>query len=141
MKRSVKTLITVIITIIIAAFAWPYVKMEFAGSAYYTQNDEKAYAFYTPDLLKRMPRISDRYTFQYMNISGPQAFVYGIRFEDTTDMQKIREYLAAAGYKPQMRCETKAECWRSGQSKDVVTLYNTTSPNNVVVQIYRNTKK
>ncbi|CAI0803262.1 Uncharacterised protein [Serratia rubidaea] len=119
------------------AFAWPYIKMEFAGSAYYTQQDSREYAFYTPELLKNMPRIAEHYRFEFGNVSGPEAQVFTVRFDNATDTSKIRSYLASAGYQPQSRCDVEAECWRTPQSKDVVTLIKYTSPNSVVVQIYR----
>lgn len=120
------------------AFAWPYIKMEFAGSAYYTQQDSREYAFYTPELLKNMPRIAEHYSFEYGNISGPQAFVYGVKFEGTTETGRIRDYLLAAGYQPQTRCDVEAECWLSSRAKgDIVTLYTSDPLNMVGVQIYR----
>ena len=80
---------------------WPYLDMGFSSSANYTQRDKREYDYYTPELLKRMPRISDNYEFSYSNISGPQAFVYGIQFNGTNDASRIREYLISEGYELQ----------------------------------------
>lgn len=138
MKKSMKLFIGSIAIIGIAAcIVWPYVKMEFASSAYYTQSDEREYEYYTPDLLKRMPRITATYSFQFMNISGPQAFVYGIRFDGTTEAEKVREYLISEGYAPQAKCDIEAQCWHSGRNEDEVTVSKTTSPDTVTVQVYR----
>lgn len=119
------------------AFGWPYLKMGFASSAYYTERDKREYEYYTPELLKRMPRISNNYEFSYSNISGPQAFVYGVHFYGITDTSKIRDYLISKGYEPQKQCQTEAECWRSPQSKDVVSIYGLAKPDLVGVEIYR----
>uniref|UniRef100_UPI000CFC9CC4 hypothetical protein n=2 Tax=Cronobacter TaxID=413496 RepID=UPI000CFC9CC4 len=100
-------------------------------------DDKREYDYYTPDLLKEMPRISEKYTFQYMNISGPQAFVYGITFEGAKDTSKVRDYLSSAGYRPQEKCDVEAECWKAGFTKDIVTVSKVSTPDTVMVQIYR----
>lgn len=120
----------------VSVFVWPYIKMEFASSARYTEKDKLEYDYYTPELLKKMPRISDDYEFSHTNISGPQAFVFGLQFNETTDTKKIRDYLISAGYKSQKHCDIEAECWRSPQNKDVVSLYKSTQLNLVGVEIY-----
>ena len=121
----------------VSVFVWPYIKMEFASSAHYTEKDKREYEYYTPELLKKMPRISDDYEFSYSNISGPQAFVFGIQFNGTTDTTKIRNYLTSQGYSPQKKCQTEAECWQSPRSIDVVSFYKLTKLNLVGVEIYR----
>lgn len=129
--------VVVLIGIIALTVAWPYMKMEFASSAQYTELDRQEYEYYTPALLKQMPRISDDYEFRYANISGPQAFVYSIEFKGVTDASKIRGYLSQAGYQLQRSCDIEAECWISSHSKqDIVTL-NQSLPLQVVgVDIY-----
>ncbi|MBS1204098.1 MAG: hypothetical protein H6R25_997 [Proteobacteria bacterium] len=54
MSRSLK-LLTMVIVLIAAAliWSWPYITMEFAGSAHYTEQDSREYEFYTPDILKK----------------------------------------------------------------------------------------
>ncbi|AXF78802.1 hypothetical protein SY86_08185 [Erwinia tracheiphila] len=119
-------------------YGWPWLKIGFAESAYYRQQDKREYDFYTPELLKNMPRITNDYSFEFGNISGPQAFVYGIRFYGTRDTQNIRHYLKSAGYEPQTHCDIEAECWLSDKSEeDIVTLYTYSSPDTVGVQLYR----
>ncbi|MDX5630209.1 MULTISPECIES: hypothetical protein [unclassified Brenneria] len=138
MRRNIIILISVaVIGALALTVVWPYIQMEFASSAHYTQMDKREYEYYTPDLLKEMPRISDNYEFSYSNISGPQAFVYGIQFNGTTDTSKIREYLRAEGYEQQKQCQTEAECWRSPRSKDVVSFYSLSKLDLVSVEIYR----
>ncbi|WP_342755423.1 hypothetical protein AAGQ96_10020 [Pantoea sp. MBD-2R] len=121
-----------------AVIAWPYAKMEFASSAAYTQMDKNEYEYYTPDLLKNMPRISDSYTFHYTNISGPHAFVYEIRFKGTTQTKNVRDYLLSTGFKPQTECDVEAECWLSAHSKGEVTVSTFPSPPVVIIQMSRN---
>ncbi|MBT0723155.1 hypothetical protein HH682_01610 [Rosenbergiella sp. S61] len=116
---------------------WPYLEVGFASSANYTERDKREYDYYTPELLKRMPRISDNYEFSYSNISGPQAFVYGIQFNGTNDTSRIREYLISEGYEKQKQCQTEAECWISPHSKDVVSFYSLPKSDFVEVEIYR----
>ena len=134
--------VAVLIGVIVLTVAWPYVKMEFASSAHYTEQDKREYAFYTPALLKKMPKISEDYEFHYSNISGPQAFVYGVEFRGATDASKIREYLSQAGYQLQKSCDIEAECWISSHSKqDIVTLNQSLSLQIVGVDIYRRPNK
>lgn len=134
--------IAVLIGVIMLAVAWPYVKMEFASSAQYTELDKQEYEYYTPALLKQMPRISHDYEFRYANISGPQAFVYSIEFKGFTDASKIRDYLSQAGYQLQKSCDIEAECWISSHSKqDIVTLNQSLSLQIVGVDIYRRPNK
>ncbi len=138
LKKFLRMLACAVIVISAAFFfAWPYLKMEFASSAHYTQQDKREYEHYTPELLKKMPRITKNYTFEFGNISGPQAHVFTVRFYGTTDTRKIRDYLISVGYKPQAQCDAEAECWRIENSKDVVTLAAYALPDSVVVRIYR----
>ena len=138
MRRIIIILFSgVVISVFALTALWPYVQMGFASSAHYTQMDTREYEYYTPDLLKKMPRISDNYEFSYSNISGPQAFVYGIQFNGTTDTSKIREYLISEGYEQQKHCQTEAECWRSPRSKDIVSFYSLPKLDLVSVEIYR----
>lgn len=137
MRRSLIISISVVVVGALALTVLPYIQMEYASSAHYTQLDKREYEFYTPELIKEMPRISDNYEFNYSNVSGPQAFVFSIQFNGTTDMSKIREYLESRGYEKQTQCQTEAECWRSHLSKDVVSLYNLPKLNTVNVEIYR----
>ncbi|MFX2609524.1 hypothetical protein [Enterobacter mori] len=138
MKKFI--LLAGIASAIIAAFiffVWPYLKMELASSAYYNQNDKREYDYYTPELLKNMPRTSSSYAFEYGYVSGPEAYVFTVRFHGATDTGKINNYLESSGYKHQTQCDVKAECWRAPRSRDVVTVIKYTVPDSVAVQIYR----
>lgn len=138
MKRMVKGALAVAIVIATAlAYGWSYLRMELATSAYYTEQDKKEYEYYTPELLKNMPRISDAYSFEFGNVSGPEAHVYTIRFNGASDQRQVQAYLTAAGYRQQSACDVEAECWRSPDTKYIVTLITYTSPDSVVVQVYR----
>ncbi|QHM77441.1 hypothetical protein C7M52_03440 [Mixta theicola] len=140
MRKKLKLLVVACLAVVAGTLlfsAWTYIKMEFASSAYYSQQDKREYAFYTPELIKNMPRITDHYRFEYGNISGPEAQVFTIRFDGTTDTSKIRRYLMSVGYQPQAQCNVKAECWLSQSNTDIVTLFSYSSPDSVVLQIYR----
>ncbi len=139
MKMPVKIFCAVAVIIGAAiTYAWPWIKMDFAENARYTELDKREYEFYTPDLLKKMPRISPDYVFDYSNISGPQALIFSVTFYGTDDTSKIRNYLSSAGYKQQTTCDVEAECWRAAGSKDIVSVAKITSSQMVLVQIDRN---
>ncbi|MDF7681756.1 hypothetical protein PT300_14655 [Enterobacteriaceae bacterium ESL0689] len=119
------------------AFSWPYLKMGFADSAHYTEDDKPEYEYYTPDLLKNMPRISDHYEFSFSNISGPQAYVFSVHFQGTADSIAIQNYLKTQGYEAQKTCHVEAVCWRSYKSNDVISIAKFTSPDEIFVDLYR----
>lgn len=49
MRRSLKLLsVVVIVSAAALAYIWPYMQMEFAGSAHYTEQNKREYDFYTP---------------------------------------------------------------------------------------------
>ena len=136
-----KTLVALVGVIIIAGialvFGWPYVRMEFATSAHYTEQDKREYEYYTPDILKRMPRVSDNYSFDFSKGSGRNEFVFTIHFYGIKDSGVIINFLKSEGYEPQKTCDVEAECWRSYKNNDVISIAYFTSPKEVFVQIYR----
>jgi hypothetical protein len=137
MKLAVKISCTIAVVIGAAlTYAWPWVKMEFAGSAHYTEQDKREYEFYTPDLLKEIPRISSHYEFDYANITGPEAQAFAVSFYGTNDISKVHVYLISRGYKKQTACNLEAECWRTPGSREVITVVKLHSPDIVKVQIY-----
>ncbi|HGM6860795.1 hypothetical protein [Serratia rubidaea] len=141
--KKVQKIIAVIGSIVIVAVAavfaylWPTMKTEFAGSAQYTEQDSRLYNFYTPELFKNMPRISDHYDFNYASISGPEAQAFAVTFYGTTDISNVNAYLANMGYQPQGTCTVEAKCWRTTESKDVVMVAQLPKPERVFIQIYR----
>lgn len=138
MRRTIAALMGLIVVSGIAlAIAWPYLQMEFASSAYYTEQDKREYEYYTPDLLKEMPRISDNYEFGFGRITGTEANVFTIKFFDITDTKRIKDYLKSEGYELQSSCDVEAECWKSRASNDEVTVGNIYSQKGVFVQVYR----
>lgn len=136
-----KAIVILIGTVVIAALAivagWPYVRMEFASSAYYTEQDKRSYEYYTPELLKKIPRISDDYKFEFGRITGTEANVFTVKFYGVTETHSIRNYLKSEGYELQTSCNVEAECWESRATTDKVTVGNIHSQKGVFVQIYR----
>jgi len=111
--------------------------MEFASSAYYSEQDKRAYEYYTPELLKKIPRISGDYKFEFGRITDSEANVYTVKFYGVVETSRIRNYLTSAGYEPQKSCDVEAECWESQATHDEVTVGNLHSTKGVFVQIYR----
>lgn len=139
MRKSLK-LLTVVVVLLAAAlmWVWPYVQMEFAGSAHYTEQDKREYEFYTPDILKKMPRISSRYDFDFANITGPASHVYAIRYYDVVNSEKIDRYLGALGYKKQERCHIEAVCWLGSDPQEVVTVSTLENPKSLLISVIYN---
>jgi len=136
-----KTIVVLIGVVVIAGIAlvlgWPYVRMEFSSSAYYTEQDKRSYEYYTPELLKKIPRISGDYKFEFGRIIGTEANVFTVKFYGVAETQSIRNYLKSEGYELQASCDVEAECWESRATNDVVTVGNIHSQKGVFVQIYR----
>ncbi|AIR60961.1 hypothetical protein LH23_09910 [Cedecea neteri] len=125
MRNSLK-IFTAVVVVITAGlvWAWPYITMEFAGSAHYTEQDKREYEYYTPDILREMPRISPRYDFDYVNVTGPGAFIHAVSFYDIDDSSRVDAYLEIKGYTKQKECHIKAVCWQGSDSEETITVSN-----------------
>jgi hypothetical protein len=136
MHNSFKLLTAAIILIVASlTWAWPYITMEFAGSAHYTEEDRREYEFYTPDILKKIPRISSQYDFDFANITGPATHVYAIKFYGTEDTGKINAYLISLGYQHQGLCNIDNICWRGKDDSETIMVRPLKSEKGVAVQI------
>lgn len=136
MRKSIKVLSAVAVVIaVLFTFAWPWIEMEFAGSAHYTEQDSREYNFYTPDILKKMPRISPRYDFDFANITGPATHVYAVKFYDTEDTRQIDAYLTSEGYQRQGNCNIDNICWHGKDPDETVMVSLMKSEIGVIVQV------
>lgn len=136
MKTSNKVLLaTFAIVFIGLVYAWPYVKMDFAESASYTEQDKRQYEFFTPDLLKKIPRVSESYQFGYSNVSGPDLLIHDVKFLGTTDASRINTYLEENGYKRLGICDIEGECWQGDDPKISVSVGIVSKPETVIVSV------
>ncbi len=135
LMRNALKIFTAVVVVIAAGlvWAWPYITMEFAGSAHYTEQDKREYKFYTPDILREMPRISPRYDFDYVNVTGPGAFIHAIRFYDVADSSRIDTYLDVKGYVKQNDCFIEAACWQGSDPEETITVSHLAEKN--IIQI------
>lgn len=138
--RKPLNLLTILVVLFAAVLfvAWPYIRMEFAGSAHYTEQDTREYEFYTPDILKKMPRISSRYDFDFANITGPASHVYAIRYYDADDSGKIDTFLSSQGFQKQNGCHIDAVCWIGTNPQEIVTVSTLENPKAILVSIIYN---
>ncbi|QPT14024.1 hypothetical protein I6G37_03150 [Serratia rubidaea] len=136
MKNSLKITIA-IVTIFAAVLVYflPMIKMNFAGSAHYTEQDRREYDFYTPEILRDMPRISQRYDFNFANITGPAMHVNAVRFYGTRDTSKIDSYLISKEYKEQETCDLEAVCWKASDPQETIYVGTLTTEDTVQVQV------
>lgn len=114
---------------------WPYVKMSVAESAHYTEQDKAEYAFYTPELLRNLPRVSKDYEFGYANVSGPGLLIYDVRFSGTTDVSRITTYLEDRGYTRLARCDIAGTCWKSSEPGISVSVGVVPEPATIIVSL------
>ncbi|AHG20069.1 hypothetical protein Z042_10840 [Chania multitudinisentens RB-25] len=139
MRKSLKVFSCIAIAVaVVLIFAWPYITMEFAGSAHYTEQDKREYNFYTPDILKKMPRITPRYDFDFANITGPASHIYAVRYYDTDDSSKVDAYLNSIGYRKQDDCHIEAVCWRKTDPQEIVTVSTLNNPKALLVSVIYN---
>lgn len=138
MRKSLKLFGGVIIVIVFAlTYVWSLVKMEFASNAHYTEQDKREYDFYTPDILRKIPRISARYSFDFANITGPSTHVYAVKFYDTKVTSKIEDYLTSIGYK-RAECDFESVCWRRTDPQESVYVGTLIGEKTVIVQVVYN---
>ncbi|MDY1037147.1 hypothetical protein [Lelliottia sp. CFBP8978] len=116
MKTSASVTLAILAVITVGAvYLWPYVKMDFTESASYTEQDKREYEFFTPDILKNMPRVSDHYQFGYSNVSGPDLLIYEVTFSGTTHTSRINHYLQKNGFRRLGSCDIDGECWQGDE--------------------------
>ncbi|MDV2862102.1 hypothetical protein [Phytobacter ursingii] len=136
MKTSTKALLAIFAVVAVGlVYAWPYVKMDFAESASYTDRDKREYEFFTPDLLKKIPRVSESYQFGYSNVSGPDLLIHDVKFLGTTDASRINIYLEENGYKRLGICDIEGECWQGDDPKISVSVGIVSKPETVIVSV------
>ena len=136
MRKQLKILCVAAVVVVGAlVYISPYIKMEFAGSATYTEQNEREYNFYTPDILKNMPRISDKYEFDFANITGPARHVHTVKFYGTDDTSKIDSYLISIGYKKRGVCDIDAFCWRGSNAQETVYVGVLSGEKTVLIQV------
>lgn len=135
MRKLYLTLGIVVVMAATLIWIWPWIKMDIADSAYYTEQDTPEYAFYTPKILKEMPRISAEYTFSFKNIMGPDIQVHEVTFYNTRDTQNIEAYLSSMGYLRQNKCSSDLVCWRGAEAEQTIYVGHLTSEKAVIVQV------
>ncbi|ELY7392465.1 hypothetical protein SOJ80_002683 [Cronobacter universalis] len=136
MRKKAKVLIGLAV-LLAGAFgcAIPYIKMEFTESAYYTEKDEREYRFFTPQILQEMPRISEKYEFSFINVSGPASQVHVVKFYRTSDTRQVDRYLTSKGYKQQATCDIEATCWRGSDPQETLYVGTFKDENMVMIQV------
>ncbi|MGB8667335.1 MAG: hypothetical protein WCD24_21690 [Serratia inhibens] len=139
MRKSAKVISAAIILGAAAlVYAWPYIQMEFAGSANYTEQDQREYNFYTPEVLRDMPRISKRYDFDFANITGPAKHVNVVKFYGVTEVGEVEKYLISKKYVKQDSCDINATCWTGSDPLETIYVGTLTGENTVIVQVVYN---
>ena len=137
MKKSLRILLCVLIACVVGmAYGLNYLRMEFADSANYTEQDSLDYDFYTPDLLKKMPRITDNYSFYYSNVSGPNpALIFQLRFIGATNADKINAFMKEKGFKQSEACSFAGDCWTGDDPHVTVSIEIEEQPRKVLVSM------
>lgn len=137
MKKPLKITLAVLIVCVTGLFyGLQYLSMEFSDGANYTEKDKREYNFYTPKLLKNMPRVSSVYSFHYSNVSGPNpALIHQVIFFGTTDLSKINAYLEKNGFKKTEMCNKNRDCWVDQDPNITVSVGFVESPVAILIEM------
>lgn len=137
MKKPLRFFLAVLLVCLICLFfGFNYLSMTFSDGADYTEQDRSAYNFYTPDLLKNLPRISHSYRFHYSNVSGPNpALRYQAIFFGTTDQSKIEIYLERNGFQKTEVCTENGGCWIGSDPDITVSVTVEKNPDAIHVEM------
>ncbi len=111
-KIGLIAITTIAIIAFLLAWKWPVIKFGLEDGGKYTENDRQVYQSFTPDILKKMPRITANYEFDYHTVSGPGSVGNSLTFHGTTDTSQIDTYLNSPGYVKQQSCMVQGICWK-----------------------------
>ncbi|NCF05045.1 hypothetical protein [Kosakonia sp. MH5] len=117
------------------AWKWPVIKFGLEDGGKYTENDRQVYGFFTPDILKKMPRITANYEFDYHTVSGPGSVGNSLTFHGTTDTSQIDTYLNSLGYVKQQSCMVQGVCWKGKDPTEDIVVSAVPEINVVLVQV------
>lgn len=139
MNRPFK-IAALLLLLIVGLFAWywPAIEMRVASSAHYTEQEHDKYVYYTPEVLKTIPRISPDYSFTFSNISGPASHVYTMTFFGTDETNVLNGYLKLKGYKEEESCMVKGVCWRHLNAQETIVVAKLESQKAVQITVVYN---
>lgn len=134
MRKSMKTALAILAVLMAAIiFSWNGIKMRMTDSATYTQDDASQYEYFTPDLLKEMPRISHKFDFDYAVIDGNPRQINAIKFYGTENDQQVISYLKSRGFSSAPDCNAGFVCWSGSDPKVTVSVGNIKPGEGVIV--------
>ena len=87
----------------------------------YRESDTISYSWFTSDLIKDVPRISQAYEFEYRSQDGASPEMSAVTFYNTGDAEKLRSYLKAKGFTYETR-DSFGEQWTHYDSGLVMSL-------------------
>ncbi|WP_312142503.1 hypothetical protein [Pantoea septica] len=97
--RFLRNTIYIILAVIIGVtvFAVSFSPAPGEGKSY-RESDSISYSWFTSDLIKHAPRISETYDFEYRAQDGASPEMNSVTFHNTNDAEKIRSYLKEKGF-------------------------------------------
>lgn len=136
MRKSARAgMVLILVALVAVAMTWSSIKLRFTESATYRENDTREYQYFTPEILKNMPRISDRYEFDYALIDGTPRSVNAVKFYGASDATKIIDYLKSLGYLKHSECRSNNECWKGGDPQETIYVGRIASETGVIVVV------
>lgn len=102
-------------------YGTPYLKMGLAYSAHYSEGEGREYDYFTPALLRSIPRITGRYDFDFSHTTGPENQVHAINFYEIQETVKLERFLSAQGYIRLDHCENGNNCWQKKAMRQRLT--------------------
>ncbi|HCM9255017.1 TPA: hypothetical protein QIB60_000906 [Enterobacter cloacae subsp. dissolvens] len=97
--RFLRNTIYIILALIIGitVFAVSFSPAPGEGKSY-RESDTISYSWFTSDLIKHVPRISQAYEFEYRSQDGASPEMNSVTFYHTRDAEKLRNYLKEKGF-------------------------------------------
>lgn len=123
------------------AVSWPSLELRLTDNTVYQETDRRQYEYFTPEVLKNIPRISDKYIFDYALVDGSPRTVHAVKFYGTTDVKPVKRYLESLGYRAHAGCDIGNECWKGSNPLETISVEGLNRQAGVIVIVENRIKR
>ncbi len=120
MKKNIRIILLIIAALFIV---WNVILIKFTPgpgeSSRYKESDFLSYYWFTDNLIKNAPRISNHYQFEYWELDGSSPRMSIIEYHDATDADALRDYLNHMKFNKK-KTDSHGERW---EKKNTGTVY------------------
>ncbi|MEQ9844257.1 hypothetical protein [Pectobacterium brasiliense] len=117
MKKSLKWILIALVLYAIGIFSLEsWLDKRISENPAYEKNDTVVYQYFTDKDIADVPKISERYYFEY-HIGDGYASMNEIIFRGASDLAPLRDYLKKLGYEKEVKCFGDSEVWKKPAEK------------------------